>query len=281
MAKLRYTGTGSKFSQFGFVDSNALFIGASPTPPSAGAASSNARQLWGIKNAAPTTPTPDVVQTTGDDGLIAEELFDSIETRSYQATMAIEDLENEAAVNGTIVNTYGSIQELASDISSNPFYDTLVMHSSFGRSQANPKGKRQWTTYLMPLATMTFTGRDAFAERAPGTYGVTIVPQLSSYNPLGFTLSDALNGTCAARVLKYVSDYPISLAAFTGTGAVTAFTGLLYDPISADRTVVAVDRVIAAVASVQTGAVKGVTLSVAPRSDGRGVVFYEFDPASC
>jgi hypothetical protein len=277
----RYTGVGSKFSQFGFIDSNGFFIGANPTAPSAGAAASNARQLWGVKNAAPTIPTPDVVQTTGDDGLLSEENFDSIETRSYQATFAIEDLENEAAVNGTIINTYGTIKELASDIASSPFYDTLVLHASFGRSQKNPKGKRVWTTSIYPLVTLTFTGRDAFAERTPGTYGVSITPQLVGYNPLGFTMTDALNGTCSARVFKYESDYPLSLAGFTGTGAVTAFTGLTYDPQSVSGTIVTVDRVLSTVSSIQTGAVKGFTLSGAPRSDGRGIVLYEFDPASC
>jgi hypothetical protein len=281
MAQKRYTGVGSKFSQFGFINENGFFIGGNPTAPAAGATASNARQLWAIKNAAPTVPAPEVVQVTGDDGLVSEELFDSIETRSYQATMGIEDLDNEAAVNGTIVNTYGTIQELASDIATSPAYDTLVMHSSFGRSQSAPKGKRQWTTYIIPLSTMTFTGRDAFAERAAGTYGVTIVPQLSSYNPLGFTLTDALNGTCGSRLLKYVSDYPLSLAGFTGDGIVTAFTGLLYDPVRVSGTVAAVNRVIATVASIQTGNTKGFTLSGVAAGNGRGIVLYEFDPASC
>lgn len=283
MARRRYISAGTKFNQFGFIDENGFFIGANPTAPSAGATVSNARQLYGMKNAAPTIPQSESVPITGDDGKLGEVQFDSIETTQYTATMAVEDLDNEAALSGTIVVDYGDIQELATDIQSNPFYNILVLHAGRANAQDDPKGLGLWTTYIMPLATAQFLGRDAFAERAAGTYSMSIVRQKASYNPLGYTITEARNGTCASGIMKYTSKYPLALASFTGNAVATAFTGLEFDPISASNgsTLVAVDRVTASVSSVQTGTIKGFTLGSAPRNGGRGIVLYQFDPASC
>lgn len=74
----------------GFIDGNGFMVGSATTAPSSGAAGSPMIKLVGIKEAPAAVPEAEVVQSTGDDDLIAEFDFTNTQSRSFVAEFAVD-----------------------------------------------------------------------------------------------------------------------------------------------------------------------------------------------
>lgn len=271
----RNIAAGNRYALYGFMDEFGFLTGSTPTAPSAGATGSAMGQLLGIKTAAPTIPDPDAVQVTGEDGLLGEFDFDSIATRRFTADIAVQDLDADAAMQGTNVQTIGEILMGAGDINDAPELDMCFVFQSRAKKQdAGVKGKKAWSGAIIPLATGKPLGRVQYSEREAAAYRLSIAPQLASYNVWGVSILEAAEGTTALRQRPFNSEYPIMIEAFTGNGALATFN-LSKTPISVAKTVVYVDRVAATLASISAGA-KTFTANAIVRNLGRGIVIYEF-----
>lgn len=265
---------GSTLAFLGFLDTDGFLTGGTPTAPSAGTASGMAR-LRGIKAAPPTVPEPEFVQITGDDELIGEFDFDSVAQRGFIADFAVQNLEQEAYLLGTNVVTIGSVRYGAIDITNAPQRDCcLILQGRAKKQDSSNTGQKGYSGLIIPLASVKPLGRVSFTEREGAVYRLSITPQLASYNIWGTTVSDSVEGTTALRYQPFHADNPIHAVAFTGNNSATAFT-LDYTPISAARTAAYANRVAATVSSISTSP-KQATLSGAPATNARGVVFYEF-----
>lgn len=261
----------------GFIDSNGFLVGSATTAPAAGAAGSPMLALTGIKAASPTVPERDVVQVTGDDDLLGEFDFASLTSRSFVAEFAIQNLELEALLLGTNVETLAEIKLGALDVVSPAELNVcLILQSRAKKQNSGVVGQAGWTGVIVPLATAAPLGRDAFSERSPGVFRLQITPQTASNNPWGVTILDSNTGTTGLRYRPFNSENPITMHAHTGNAVLQTWT-LDYQPVSAAKTSLTADRVALAVSSVSTSAPYSVTTSAtAPIGDAHLVTVYEF-----
>lgn len=276
----RRGAAGVQQSWYGLWDSLGFFIGASTTAPTAGNVS-HARQLYGVKEASPTIPETETVQITGDDDLLAEIDFASIQSRRFTASLAAEDLTLINHIQGTVTRLWGEASVTGLDISTLPNYNFAVWFQSRAVGLVAPQsGASQWSGLMIHLAQMAWLGRESLTERTAANYRVSITPQRASYEITAMTLQDSYAGVCNERMAALGSEYPITATAFTGNGVLTTIP-VLMQPISAAKTFVTVNRVAATVASVTTGASPSITLNSAPANNARVEVIYEYDASNC
>jgi hypothetical protein len=267
---------GNNYCYFGFIDSRGYLVGSTTTAPAAGATGSGMIRLQGVKVAAPTVPEPEVVQVTGDDTLLGEFSFDSIAQRAFIIEFAIQNLETEALLLGTNVETIGEIRLGSIDILDAPTLNgCLILQSRAQKQNTGVVGQAGWTGVIIPLMTAKPLGRASFDERGPAVYRYQITPQIASNNPWGISILEANAGTTGTRYRPFNAENPITMHAHTGNGVVTAFL-LDNTPISVAKTVTTATRVNVPLTSVQTTAPVGMTTTGTPIGGAPMVTLYEF-----
>lgn len=265
---------GTTYGYLGFMSSNGFLYGGTTSAPSAGSSSGMLR-IKGIKTAAPTVPEAEVVQATGDDGLIAEFSFNSIAQRSFIIETAVGSLDQDALLQATLVQSMGDIRWGALDTNDTVTFNVCVLLQGQAKSQdAASTGTAVWNGVLIPLATANVLGRTAFTEREPATWRWQITPQLSSYDVWGITIADGVHGTTGMRQKPFFSPNPLHMQAFTGAGSAAAIS-LDYTPISAAKTHIYANRALIGTTSIDAGA-KTATPSSSITSGYNGVVVYEY-----
>jgi hypothetical protein len=268
---------GNTYAFMAFINENGFMVGSATTAPSAGAAGSPMIRITGIKTASPTVPEPEVVQVTGDDTLLGEFDFDSLTQRSFTIEVAVQDLEAEALLLGTSVETVGQIKLGALDIL-NPaeLNACLIIQSRAKKQDAGVVGQKGWNGVIIPIATVKPLGRDTFAERGPAVFRYFVTPQIAGNNPWGVTILDVNAGTTGLRYRPFTAENPITMHAHTGNGALQSWT-LDYQPISAAKTALFGNRNVIAVSAVTTTAPFAVTtVATAPIGGLPLVTIYEF-----
>lgn len=267
---------GNAYAFIAFIDSNGFMIGSATTLPAQAAAGSAMTQLTGIKTAAPTVPERELVQVTGDDDLLGEFDFASLTTRSFVAEIATQDLELEAKLLGTTVQTVGEAKIGALDVDSPAELNVcLILQSRAKKYSTGSVGQKGWNGVIVPMATAQPLGRDGFNERGAAIFRLQITPQKASNFPWGITITTSNVGKTNPRFLPFNTEYPVTMHAHTGTGALSTFT-LDYQPVSAAKTATYSARVAQTVSSVSTSSPYSVTISGTPIGGAQLVTFYEF-----
>jgi hypothetical protein len=268
---------GNTYAFMAFIDSNGFMVGSATTAPSAGAAGSPMIRITGIKTASPTVPEPEVVQVTGDDTLLGEFDFDSLTQRSFTIEVAVQDLEAEALLLGTNVETVGEIKVGALDIlNAAELNACLIIQSRAKKQDAGAVGQKGWNGVIIPIATVKPLGRDTFAERGPAVFRYFVTPQIAGNNPWGVTILDVNAGTTGLRYRPFTAENPITMHASTGNGALQSWT-LSYQPISVAKTALYGGRNVIAVSAVTTTAPFAVTtVATAPIGGLPLITVYEF-----
>lgn len=269
---------GARNTFMGFIDEFGFLTGGSPTAPAAGELSFMT-PILGITDANPATPEPESVNVEGDDGTLAEFDFDSTETRRFNINTSVQDLDHEAAILGTNVETLAEIYMGAQDIRNAPERNMCaILQSRAKKFDAGVQGQKAWNGTLVPLGSGRPLGRRAFEGRAAAAFAYSFTPQPAGYTPWGVTIAE--DGFLAADSPRYIplnSEYPVVALAFTGNAVKTEFTWssatFAYSPVSVAKIAVLVDRVAVTVASVGT---RSFTLSAAPRNGGRGIAVFQF-----
>jgi hypothetical protein len=265
---------GNKYAFIGFLDTDGYLIGGTPTAPANGV-SSSAYRVLGVKETALTIPTPDTVQATGDDALIAEFQFNSIQPRAYTVTMAVGDLTLESYLAGTNVETIAGGSFVVNDTTELPSINICLIHQQRAVSQDSAtRGVTGWAGYIVPLATATYLGRDSFSERSVATYSLSVTPQKATHYPWGVSFATA-SGTDDGTVIDFQSSYPYHMAAFTGDGALAAWP-VAYQPVSASRAGGWINRTSNPVLSVSTTTPYNVTITANAGAGVRGSILYQF-----
>jgi hypothetical protein len=268
---------GNTYAFMGFIDSNGFMVGSATTAPAGGAAGSPMIRITGIKTASPTVPEPEVVQVTGDDTLLGEFDFDSLTQRSFTIEVAVQDLEAEALLQGTNVETVGEIKLGALDIlNSAELNACLIIQSRAKKQDAGAVGQKGWNGVIIPIATVKPLGRDTFAERGPAVFRYFVTPQIASNNPWGVTILDVNAGTTGLRYRPFTAENPVTMHAHTGNAALQSWT-LNYQPISVVKTALFGGKNPIAISAVTTTAPFAVTtIAAAPIGGLALVTVYEF-----
>jgi len=268
------TAAGVAYGFLGFIDSNGFFIGGSTSAPAAGSSSGMIR-IRGIQTASPTVPEPDTVQIPGDDELISEFDFPSIASRRFNIDVAVGDLDLEALVQGTNVQTLGEFKYGALDITAATLPNAVILLEGNAKKQnQGVVGQAAWTGTIIPLCTVRPLGRVSINSREGAAWRLSVTPQLAGYYPWGITMTDSNAGADGMRQIPLAMENPVHLVAFTGNASAAEFT-LDYTPISVAKTSIIVNRVVGTTASVNTST-KTATVTATPPSSARGIIAYEF-----
>lgn len=260
-----------------FVDDNGLPTGSGVSAPSNGATGSAATWIRGVQEASPTIPSPDNVQVPGDDDLIAEFTFASLDSRGFEIQYAIEDLDFLATLLGVTLQNWGEARVAIMDIVNPPDRNMgFIFQSKAKKQDVGVMGQKAWGGSIVPIAQVQPLGRATFSGRTGASFRMYVTPQIAGYDPFGLTIQSALYGTSGGRYQPFTSEYPLTLHVHGGTGAVTQFT-LDHKPVSVAKTAVYANRVAATVNSVATSSPYSETLSAAPAGSARVVSIYEHD----
>lgn len=256
----RAIGAGARDNFIGFYNDQGQFIGGTTTAPTAGNAS-GMRELLGIKSVPLGVPETDQVIIDGDDISLGEFEFDSIATRRYIVDVAIDDLQLEAYLLDTLLETIAGGTWGARDTIDAPDFNCVLLHQGRAKKyDANNRGQKAWGSILFPLCTARWLGPVALNSREARAFRLSVTPQLASHNTWGVTLSNSNAGTTGLRQRPVYSDYPYHIQAFRGNNVITAIP-LDFEPFAAANT--------AAWSTINAGAM-GVPLTVSSVS-GQGV----------
>lgn len=271
-------GTQQAFLAFVGTDKN-IILGGTTTAPSAGATGSGAIQLTGIQTAPTGIPEGEAVPVLGDDSIFGAIEFDSADPTQFVINLGQFDLETEAKLQGTTVETFSdsgvAMGVMRPYIPSYPDV-TIIIQGKAKKRDSGVQGAKAWAGYIYPLCTLQPIGRETFDGRTAGTNRYKVVAQMAGNKPWGTTIVDATNGTTAATALPFTSDYPFCMQRFTGNGVLTTFTGLEFTPATALGAIVAIDSVQQTGNFTLSPANKTITFTSAPANGSAIVVYYQY-----
>lgn len=261
-----------------FIDSFGFPTGATASAPSQGATGSGAFRIRGIKNASITIPTPEGVPVTGDDSLLGEFQFPSVEIRRFDIDFSVDDLDLLATLLNITLQTWGEARVALNDLDVPPEYNMgFILQSKAKKFDTGVQGQKGWGGTIVPLATASPLGRVAFEERGAAVFRYSISPQSAGYDPRGFTINTANYNVVSGggRQQPFTAEYPLHLKTWRGTGAVTEFN-LDFQPITAAKTPFYERRVAKTTSAVNTTTNTG-SVSVAAAAGAELVSIYEFN----
>jgi len=265
---------GVQQTQFMFYDLNGEPSGDSPTALANGAYS-GAYQMVGVQEFPTGIPEADVVTIPGDDTSLGSISFASDAPREMLMNFGQMDLELEARLQNTLVETLGDIKMGLID-TANMILATgaLIVQARTVKRSTPVQGQAAWSGLIYPNVQVQPLNRETFSGRTAGVIRYKGVAQQAFYKPWGITISDEVNGDTAAYAIPFTSPYPLTLGAFRGDGIITSWT-LHKTPISVQKTRPFSDRIALTVNSV-TPSTKNMTLSAAVVASRPASVVFEW-----
>lgn len=232
----RHIVAGFQEAWLGFMDSQGFFIGASTSAPGAGLGSGMIHVL-GVQNASPGIVEGEVVQVPGDDTSLGQFAFDADTLPSFILNMGAFNLNTDALLQGTLVEALADIQIGVLQPGAANYPDACLIFQGFAKSKdTGSDGVKAWQQFIFPIVTVQPLDREEFSGRTAGVNRWKVTVQRASRKPWGVTITDVLNGTTNAPILKSTSDNPITFATFTGNSSATTMT--------LDKTPVSVNKII-------------------------------------
>ncbi len=272
----RAAAAGNRYNFGIFLDSNGFPIGKTLTRPTAGSSTNGGMfRFEGAKQANPTVPAPDPVVDTSEDGFRRYEYpFPNISPRTFEIQLAEQVLRTAMLVQNMPLKSYAGGQVGYSDVADVLLPPVCVILQSWMIDAVT--GVKKWGGVFIPSGTLAYLGRDTFNERTPALFRYSLTPNVSNYEPWGYTIFDSDGTAKGATYLPFQDfDFPLTLHAYTGNAVATVFPTDL-QPVNVASSMAVTERVAQAITSVQTTSPYGVTFTAAPSSGGRGVVVYQF-----
>lgn len=272
MPDRQVVSAGNKYGFLGFLDSEGILTGSTPTAPGeASATNGGMARILGIKRVGINVPEPESVIVTWDDDAFAEFQFGSTQSRRFLIDVAIQDLALMNRLQNMPTNAKAGANLGYLDLPVGAEYDVCAIFQSRAKKQrASDRGSKAWGGTIMPLGQARVLGRQEFNERTGAVYRMSLTPQLSRHHPWGVTIYNNDNVETDATMIPFDSDYPITMHRFTGALATIPVD---YTPAGAAYVAVDVERVAQTVNSVSA---KNVVIASTPAAGSRGVVFYQF-----
>jgi len=210
---------------YGAVDSTGYLIGGTATAPEAGSADGSAMlQLEGVKNFPFSPNAPERMNITGDDGAIAQFLWQPIELPTGDTTFAVSDQDFAALAMSTLSHAIGGYQFLGIQPGSVTYQDLCFLVTSQAKSRTTGSvGSSLFYSYLIMKANAFYQGRDVFAERGEAAFVYNIIANKADAYPWGLAFSDGTTGDTEFVVMEMTSAYRPIIERWTGDGEVTTF----------------------------------------------------------
>lgn len=270
MAK-KTIGAGFRYLWYGVVDANGKFIGSTTTTPTAGDQSgSGMLRLDGARTLPVNIPAPTVDTVSGDDEPMVSFEWDAEDLPNGAFEMAVRNNTFEALIQGTLVETLGTLELGMLDPKDRASQSMCMLLSRRAKSWlSGSEGAKQWENIYIPQCTIKplYT---TVEQRTFGPYQYQI--NVSKSGRTGWsTISETNHGTTATSFLVIDSDNPLHMKRFTGDNSETVFT-LDYPPVSSAKTYLFVNDLRDAAATI---AGSEVTAGSTPASAAEIVALYE------
>lgn len=232
----RSISAGVQNSWWARINTSGYMIG--PSGSTSNAATEGMRQVLGIKSANPGPVEPEAVNITGDDTVLGAIDFGPNEVPQFIMETAAFDLDTQAKLQSTLVETLGDIR-LGMLQPNNPEYvDIMLIIQAKAKSKDTATdGTKSWFGYIIPVASAVPLGRAEFSERTPAADRYKVTVQVASRKPWGVTILDAVAGTTGAPLLPFTADNPLTMHYLVGNAAATTIT-LDKTPVSLAKTIV-------------------------------------------
>lgn len=278
------SAAGARYFFGWFLDSDGIPIGRTHTRPAAGTSTNGGPVRFRMPQSVTPTSRPSATPlvVAGEDGFDQHRYqFPADVNQITTIALAAEDLEAAGLITNRQLITIAGGTLLPMGEILTPF-DMCLLFWQWSRDYAS--GALRWKPTFYPQATLRYRGGDAVQIRAARVFNFEFVSQPVSYNPWGTTILDANSVQVQGDLYSGEEfDYPFVFQAFTGDNSQQTFA-LDYKPVNVASTTVyeaspivgvraAVER---AVASVDTVAPYGFTLTPTPAQDGRGLAIYQF-----
>lgn len=221
----KVVAAGAASVYYGAVDSTGYLIGSTATAPEAGNQTGSAMiQLEGVKNFPFSPNAPERMNITGDDGAIAQFLWNPIELPQGDTTFAVSDQTFAALAMSTASHAIGGYQFLGIQPASVTYQDLCFLVTSQAKSRTTGSvGSSLFYSYLVMKANAFYQGRDAFAERGEAAFVYNIIANKADRYPTGLAFTDSDNGDTEFVVLEMTSAYRPMFQRWTGNNSETEF----------------------------------------------------------
>jgi hypothetical protein len=209
---------------WGVVNTNGFVIGYDTTGAVAGNISGQGlRRLEGARTLPVGVPEDEIVTVTGDNEPKTSFKFPSADLPSGVLETAVRDLDFEALVQGTRVETVGdmSVGTLAPSGSTNPDICLLLMRKA-KKMGPGVRGVSAWEILFIPRCSITPLGAE-LTERQFNPYRYSINISKSDRLPWGATFTTALHGTTDVALVPVESDNPVMLHTHIGDASRVLF----------------------------------------------------------
>lgn len=217
----------------------------------------------------------DTVTVPGDDTSLGSFIFSSEAPREFLMNFGQFDLELDALLQSTLVETVGNIKIGLGD-PGNPQYPTvcLIVQGRAIKRDSGVSGQAAWTGFIYPVVQIQPLNRETLQGRTAGVNRYKGVAQQAFNHPWGVTISEAVNGDTSSYVFPFDSNYPLTLDAFVGNGVVTGWV-LNKTPVSVAETNAFAERVAQTVNTV-VPSTKTATITAPVANNARGVFVYGY-----
>jgi len=221
----KVTSAGAASVYYGAVDSTGYLIGSTATAPTAGnQTGSSMVQLEGVKNFPFVPNAPDRLNITGDDGAIAQFLWNPIELPTGDVTFAVSDQDFGALAESLLVHDIGGYSFLGIQPAAVTYQDLCLLVTAQAKSRTSGSvGSSGYYNYLIMKANAYYQGRDSFAERAEAAFIYNLIANKADVYPWGLAFSDANNGDTEFVVMEFTSSYRPMIQRWTGNNVEVTF----------------------------------------------------------
>lgn len=273
MASPQSIQAGTQEAWFMFYDSNGDPAGNTPVALANGA-NAPAYKLRGIQESPSPIPEAEAVPIPGDDTSLGAISFSSDAAREMTLNFGQMDLQLEAYLQNTALETYGSIQMGLSDPDLLILATgALIVQGKAIKQSAGVQGQAAWSGHIYPYVQLQPLNRETFSGRTAGVIRYKAVAQLAFNDAWGTTIVDANGAPIGGYARPFTSSRPLTMHAFRG--ALSSFT-LLKTPTAVSSTRPYSDKVALGVTSINTPTARLLTLTGSVVAGRPGLVFYEY-----
>lgn len=270
---------GYRYLYYGVSDADGRFVGSSTTAPTAGdVTGSGVTRLDGARTLPINIPEAEVLVVSGDDEPEVSFEFDPEDLPSGLFEQSVQNNDFEALVQGTKVDTTGTIDVSVLDpVDRKSQTMNLLLWRRSKSWLAGEKGAAKWSGMYIPICTIKPLG-NAWEQRTFNGYGYSF--NVSRSDRLGWTtVNETEHGTTGGSMFPLEADHPLLLRRWTGDNATTVYT-LPVALFAGGSAYVSVNDVKQAVTTDYTIAGTAITFVAAPATDARIIVMWEVDEAN-
>lgn len=243
--------------------------------------------IWvsGLKGLEITTPEPQQIFHTGDDGVFASDSLPATEAITGNITTGKIDLALHTALTGDKVVTEGERKWrlIGSNNQGSELQVAMLVYQQAVDTTpgSTTEGQRRWSWMILPKVLMIPMESAMGGTEFTMTY--TIRPQFTGSYPWGVKFTTATEGAIRAQGVRGISEYKPMLSVWKGDNIITDFNlPLDYPAVSADKMETYVYDAGAGTAAIDATAVHttaDTTPTAKPDSSDIVTVFYEHNVA--